>query len=155
MSEYSDQLILHSDSDGFVSFNCPYCSLRFKLSAVEAQEDTILFFWCPSCGLRHHTVRFLSDEAKQAAQILAENLARQLINNMMKDIGKSFGKSKYVKVEGGKPLRMENEKVILEDHNLELVETKCCGKHMRVRLMEKIIGVYCAYCGQVNSWNTK
>lgn len=150
MAEYSDSLVLHSDNDGFVSFNCPYCSQRFKLTVSEVQDDTVSSLYCPTCGLSSKSINFMSDEAREAAQIIAENLARTMMNDLMEDFGKGFKKSKYVKFTPGKPLKMEPEKMVVEDNNFDIVELLCCRKSVRVRLLEKIIGVYCPYCGLVN-----
>ena len=146
---------MHSGSDGFVSFDCPYCCQRFKLTTDEVQDDAVINLYCPICGLSNEKVKFISREAMAAAQVMAENLARQAINSAVKDFGRGFGNSKHVKFEPGKPLKMEPEKVLFEDSNLEAVEIKCCRKNVRIRLIEKIVGAYCPYCGLVNSWTTR
>jgi hypothetical protein len=123
------------------------------LAVGEVQNETVIDLYCPVCGLSHERAKFISHDALAAAERVAVNLARQAINDMMKEFERSLRGSKHIKFKRGRPLQAEPEKVLIEDSNFELVRTRCCHKHAKVRLLDKILGVYCPYCGLVNSWN--
>lgn len=45
---------VQGDSEGYVTFECPYCGSEFKLQAGEVQsdEEPVLELFCPYCGLQ-------------------------------------------------------------------------------------------------------
>ena len=46
-------ITIQGDSEGYVTFECPYCDSEFKLQAGEYQNDDEPFeeLFCPYCGL--------------------------------------------------------------------------------------------------------
>ncbi len=42
---------IHSDEDGFVSLQCPFCKEKFKLTTQDIENEHILSIFCPHCGL--------------------------------------------------------------------------------------------------------
>jgi len=147
MSKYTAQLSIPPDDDGFVSFNCPQCKERFKLAVDEVQDDSVSDLHCPICGLSNEKGYFISDEAREAATEMAKNLARQMINDAMKDFGKGFKNIKNVSYKPGPPIKMEPERTLIEDIDLEAVELPCCHKSVKIRQLDQGAGLYCPYCG--------
>lgn len=53
MSTENFTITIQGDSEGYVTFECPYCDSEFKLQAGEYQNDDEPFeeLFCPYCGL--------------------------------------------------------------------------------------------------------
>ena len=148
MAEWSTQLQIPLDSDGFGSFNCPHCGIRFMLSSGELNEFTPDEFYCPVCGLSHVRVKFISDDALEAARIQAINLARDAVYKSIKDTFGRSSRSGSFRFKVGPPPKHESEKVLIESDDLELVMLQCCGRHVKINDIDEVVGVYCPYCGE-------
>jgi sarcosine oxidase delta subunit len=147
MSERSTQISIPTDSDGFLSFECPFCEERFKLAANEVQEDDVFVLHCPICGLNDDAQSFLSSGVIEAAQTAAMNLAYDAINEAMKGWERRSRSSDLIRFKAGSPLKHEPEKVLIEDEAFELHEFACCDRSAKVQPIDEVAGVYCPYCG--------
>ena len=54
-------ITIQGDSEGYVTFECPYCDSEFKLQAEEYQNDDNQFedLIFPYCGLEKESYEFL------------------------------------------------------------------------------------------------
>lgn len=61
MAEINFEIKVEGDSDGYVSFECPYCGSDFKLKADEFQTDNPVYseMYCPYCGLMVNQMIFI------------------------------------------------------------------------------------------------
>lgn len=73
MSTENFTISIQGDSEGYVTFECPYCNSEFKLQAGEYQNDDEPFeeLFCPYCGLAKEKNEFLSAEVIEQAQAIA------------------------------------------------------------------------------------
>lgn len=55
---------LFGDSEGFVTFECPFCGSEFKLQAGEYQNENepLEDLFCPYCGLTREKNAFYSKD---------------------------------------------------------------------------------------------
>lgn len=147
MSERITTFSIPADASGYVSFNCPYCGQRFKLDAAEVQAEDVIDLWCPACGLPGNPSSFIFEDARKAAQIIAENMVREMINDFGKQIERQFRGSQFIKVQRGRELRSEPDKIIIEQDDLQVLRLTCCDRTVKTRALEAAIGYYCPYCG--------
>lgn len=147
MADVSFQITIPSDNDGFITLQCPFCDDRFKLTVEEFQREDIIEIFCPYCGLRHQHSEFLRDEVIEQAQIIAGNYAKSLLNQWMKDLERSTARNKFVKIKAGKLPKIEAEKILFEQEELEITTLVCCQVTVKTRPLNKVIGVYCPCCG--------
>jgi hypothetical protein len=147
MADVSFQITVPSDNDGCITLQCPFCDDRFKLTVEDFQREDILEIFCPYCGLRHQPSQFLRDEVIEQAQIIASNYAKSLLNQWVKDIEKSTKRNKLVKFKAGKRPKLEAEKILFEQEELEITTLVCCQVTVKTRPLNKVIGVYCPCCG--------
>ena len=70
MSTENFTITIQGDSEGYVTFECPYCDSEFKLQAGEYQNDDEPFeeLFCPYCGLAKEKNEFLSSDVIEQAQ---------------------------------------------------------------------------------------
>ncbi|MEM7716241.1 MAG: TFIIB-type zinc ribbon-containing protein [Cyanobacteria bacterium P01_A01_bin.68] len=147
MSEEVFKISIPSDNDGFITFQCPFCRDRFKLTVTDFEREDIIEIFCPYCGLRHENSNFLTDEVIEQANIIAENYAKSIINKWTKDLERSFRNNKHIKFKANKPLKMDAEKILFEKEELETYNLKCCQVTVKTRPIHQVIGVYCPCCG--------
>ncbi len=150
MSDTTLSFTIQGDSEGYVTFTCPYCHSDFKLQAGEFQNDEEPFneLFCPYCGLSKEVTNFYSEDVKEKARELATNY-------MIEELNKSFGKLKrsvnrrnsIIKIDY-KPLKKVNVRELKENDSQE-VEFKCdiCNHHTKVLYCVGKSKIFCPYCG--------
>ncbi|MEG4911629.1 hypothetical protein [Microcoleus sp. B7-D4] len=147
MADVAFQIKVPSDNDGFITLQCPFCDDRFKLTVEDFQREDIIEIFCPYCGLRDQHNQFLRDEVIEQAQIIASNYAKSLLNQWVKDLEKSTKRNKFVNFKAGKLPKLEAEKILFEQEELEITTLVCCQVTVKTRPLNKVIGVYCPCCG--------
>jgi hypothetical protein len=65
----------------------------------------------------------------------------------VKDLEKSTKRNKLVKFKAGKLPKLEAEKILFEQEELEITTLVCCQVTVKTRPLNKVIGVYCPCCG--------
>lgn len=90
-------ITIQGDSEGYVTFECPYCDSEFKLQAEEYQNDDNQFeeLFCPYCGLAKERNEFLSSEVIEQAEAIAYNY---MIEELNKNLKKCKGRLIVLKV---------------------------------------------------------
>lgn len=147
MSEKVFELSIPADDEGYIAFECPYCGIRFKLKAEEFKVSSIIDLYCPACGLVNQINSFYTRAVIEKAEEIAMNHAIDMINKMFKDLERSTRSNKFIKFKSNS-IKKEYGKELYENvDELEITELNCCSKTVKVRLLDKYIGVYCPYCG--------
>lgn len=141
---------IQGDSEGYVTFECPFCGSEFKLQAGEYQndEDPIEELFCPYCGLTKEKNEFLSSDVIEKAQAIAYNYMVEEFNKTFKKMQKSVNRSKGLIKMDFKPLKKVATK---ELKNMDTTETEflcdCCERSVKVLYCAGAAKVFCPYCG--------
>ncbi len=141
---------IQGDSEGYVTFECPFCGSEFKLQAGEYQSDDEPFedLFCPYCGLTKEKNAFLSSEVIEKAQALAYNYAMEELNKAFGKMTKSINRSKGLIKMTYKPLKKVATKELKDKDTAETeFECSCCNRHMKVLYCAGASKVFCPYCG--------
>ena len=87
---------IQGDSEGYVTFECPFCGSEFKLQAGEYQDEDIPIedLFCPYCGLTKAKQDFLSEEVLEEVQAIAQNYLVEQLNASFKKMSKTLNRSK-------------------------------------------------------------
>ena len=98
---------IQGDSEGYVTFECPFCGSEFKLQADEFQSDDepLEELFCPYCGLTREKNDFLSSDVIEKAQALAYNYAIEELNKTFGNMAKSINRSNGLIKMTYKPLK--------------------------------------------------
>lgn len=148
MSDMTIPISIPTDNDGYVTFQCPFCNNKFKLHADECQEDEVLEFFCPYCGLTDEPSAFLSDDVRQLAMDMAENMMIDMLNDFTKDMERTFRGNKIVKFKSNKIDKVPEKKLFEANSEEIITEMGCCKRHVKVPYTAKESGVLvCPYCG--------
>lgn len=141
---------IQGDSEGYVTFECPFCGSEFKLQAGEYQNDEEPFeeLFCPYCGLTKEKNEFLSADVIEKAQAIAYNYMVEELNKAFKKMQKSVNRSKGLIKMDFKPLK----KVVTKElKDKDTTETEflcaCCERSVKVLYCAGAAKVFCPYCG--------
>ena len=141
---------IQGDSEGYVTFECPFCGSEFKLQAGEYQSDDEPFedLFCPYCGLTKEKNAFLSSDVIEKARALAYNYAMEELNKAFGKMAKSINRSKGMIKMTYKPLKKVATKELKDKDTAETeFECSCCNRRMKVLYCAGASKVFCPYCG--------
>ena len=138
-----------SDSDAFVSLQCPFCKEKFKLRTQDLQSDDLNNIFCPYCGLTDEVDQFITDEVKEQMRIIAQNHIKSILNNSFKKLKRKSNNNTKLSLRLKKSFKMEDEKILCEIDDLEIVQLKSCNSAVKVDSLAKQSSIYCPFCGFV------
>lgn len=130
-----------TDSDGYLSQECPSCEQRFKVCFDEGSEEPVSF--CPYCGHRGHDCWYTQDqlgyiEAVTTDVILGPELKK--FDQKLKGLSGGFLKIK---------MKSEHPQVVAPpeetDDALVLLRFPCCNETIKVTRHDKH---FCIICGK-------
>lgn len=149
MSDVQFQIKIQGDSEGYVTFECPFCGSEFKLKANEFQSEDNSFteLYCPYCGLVNEINTFYSKEVIEQATILVENYMADKINEMFGKFERSVRNNKFIKVEYKKLKKVNTKELKDKDTVEEVMECPICKNHEKVLYCSGVSKVFCSYCG--------
>ncbi len=141
---------IQGDSEGYVTFECPFCGSEFKLQAGEYQDDENPFeeLFCPYCGLTKGKNSFLSSAVNEKAQALAYNYVVEELNKAFGEMKRSVNRSKSIIRMEYKPLKKVEVKELKEKDTAETeFFCSCCGRKVKVLFCAGASKIFCPYCG--------
>lgn len=99
MANISISFTIQGDSDGYVTFECPFCGSEFNLKADEYQDKEHPFenLFCPYCGLTREKSAFLSYDVREQAQALAQNYMIEELNKPLNNMQESLNRGGLIK----------------------------------------------------------
>lgn len=150
MSTKNFTISIQGDSEGYVTFECPYCDSEFKLQAGEYQNDNEPFkeLFCPYCGLVKEKNEFLSSDVIEQAQAIAYNHMVEELNKSFKKMQRSVNCSKGLIKMDFKPLKKVATKELKDKDTTETeFICSCCGRRVKVFYCAGAAKIFCPYCG--------
>lgn len=141
---------VQGDSEGYVTFECPYCGSEFKLQAGEVQsdEEPVLELFCPYCGLTKEKSAFWSKDVRDKARALAENYMIEELNKAFGKMARSINRQKSIIKMTYKPLK---KVYVKELKNADTAETEfqctCCNRRVKALYCAGASKIFCPYCG--------
>lgn len=151
MSETSFTFTIQGDSEGYVTFECPFCGSEFKLQAGEYQDDNYPFedLFCPYCGLTRERQAFLSKEVIEKIQAIAENYMIEQLNKSFKKMSRSVNNSEHGIIKMTyKPLKKVAVKELKDKDTVEAeFKCNCCEHRVKVLYCAGASKIFCPYCG--------
>lgn len=144
----SIEVSIPTDDYGYVLLKCSYCGTFFKATPDDIKDEGLLKLFCPSCGM--NSENYITDEVLELAQAMIQNKVANIINDRLKKMEKQLkhGSLTFKAVKGRKN---ESENLITSGiETLELRSFPCCNRTAKIKLLLKITGCYCPFCGVKN-----
>ena len=136
MSDVSFEIKIEGDSEGYVTFECPFCGSEFKLKADEFQS-----------GLVNEISEFYSKEVMEQAKVIAQNYMAEEINKMFGNMKRSMDSSNFIKVEYKELKKINSKELRDKDTVEEKIKCPICNNHEKVLYCAGVSKVFCSYCG--------
>lgn len=149
MDNVTFQIRLEGDSEGYVTFECPFCESEFKLQAGEfkSEDNIFLELYCPYCGLIDDVKSFYSKEVAEQVKVLAQNYITEELNKVFGNLARDLNRNKFIKMQW-KPLKKVNTKELKDRDTVEeIFECQSCGNHEKVLYCSGVSKIFCSYCG--------
>ena len=149
MSKVDFSITIQGDTEGYITFECPFCGSEFKLQAEEYQNEDMPIeeLFCPYCGLAKDKNNFFSDEVHEQIQAVMENYIIEQLNKSFGKLNRSTKKSKFIQVKY-KPLKKVTVKELKDKDTVETIfNCSSCGQHVKVLYCAGVSKIFCPYCG--------
>lgn len=138
-----------TDDEGYVLLKCEYCGTFFKASPSDIKDDGVLRIFCPSCGLTSES--YVTEDVIELAMRMTKNKVNDMIYDMFKDLERHNKRNSMIKFKAGKRPKHETEDPIRSGiEALEITTFPCCGRTAKIKLLLKMTGAYCPFCGVKN-----
>lgn len=144
MDNFTIEISIPTDDDGFVLLKCPKCGEYFKLPPSDIQSDEVLDIYCPQCGLVSEN--YLTEDVIELAQAKALNYLMEDFYGEMKKLERKTRNS-LVKIKANKPTKEEEIPIKSTIDSMEIVDFECCKRQGKIRHLLNYCGCYCPYCG--------
>lgn len=135
---------LPTDSDGFLSQECPVCKRRFKVKFGEGSEKPVAY--CPHCGHGGERCWWTTQQAQYFAGTAGREVVGPMLDDMARKINRTSRPGSSVKlsvtVKHSPRPRIPRE----PEEPWSIVEFACCGE--RVKLESACQDVHCIICGE-------
>jgi hypothetical protein len=126
-----------TDSDGFLSQECPSCEQRFKVCFGEGSEEPISF--CPYCGHKGDDCWYTQGQLDYIESIILGPEVRRLEHEMKRASGG------LLKIDIKTDLPKVGAPPIETDDGLEVLRFLCCNEMVKVTRHERH---FCTICGK-------
>lgn len=147
MSNVTLEISIPLDEDGFIEMECDFCKNRFMLHKNVYESEDNLNFFCPVCGLPNRTNTFFCPEVLEKAQQEAMNYMLDEIDRTLGKTIKGINKSGFIKMTMKKPRKEPERELYAPSDDYETVHRSCCDVDVKVKNIDKEIGIYCPICG--------
>lgn len=146
MSEISFEIPIPLDEDGFIEMECDYCKSRFMLHENVFKNEDYLHFFCPICGLPNNIQSFYCPEVLDKAEQMIGNYMTDYMNQLFSDFNKS-NNNDFFSMSIEIPQKEHEKELYTPPEEYDVVNTDCCSVDVKVRNIDKEIGIYCPICG--------
>ena len=146
MDDFTLEISIPTDDDGFVLLRCQKCGEYFKLPPSDIESDEVIDIHCPLCGLISDT--YITEDVIELAQAKAINEFFDTFYKEMKSLERK-SKNSLIQIKANKP-KLEDEIPIRSTiDSMEIVDFECCKRQGKIRHLLNYCGCYCPYCGGV------
>ena len=144
-NEFSIAISIPTDDFGYSLLKCSLCGTFFKITPADFQDDRVLSIYCPSCGLTSDN--YVTEDVLELTLTMMKNKATDAIYKEMKKMERKFKKGPISFKAGKKPKHEPENPICSGIEALEIATFPCCNRTAKVKLMLKITGCYCPFCG--------
>lgn len=137
-----------TDDDGYVLLKCSFCGTLFKSTPTDVEDDGVLELYCPSCGLSSDS--YLTDDVIELVITLFENRTTDIVYDELKKMERQLSKGLISFKTGNKPKPETKNPIRSGVEALKITNFPCCKRTVKIKLMLRMTGCYCPFCGVKN-----
>lgn len=135
------EIQLPTDSDGYLSQECPSCDQRFKVRFGEGSEEPISF--CPYCGHHGHDCWYTQDQVQYIQTVATDVALSPELKKLEREMKKSSGG--FLKIDMKTDLSEVGSPPMETDVTLDILRFPCCNETIKVTRHDRH---FCIICGK-------
>ena len=112
-----------TDSDGYLSQECPSCEHRFKVRFGEGSEEPISF--CPYCGYKGHDCWYTQDQVEYIQAVTTDVVLGPELKKLEREMKRASGG--LLKIDMKTDLPKPGSPPMETDEQLETFHFSCCN----------------------------
>ncbi len=130
-----------TDSDGYLSQECPSCEQRFKVRFGEGSEDPISF--CPYCGHKGHDCWYTQDQVEYIQAVTTDVVLGPELKKLEREMKRTSGG--FLKIDMKTDLPQAGAPPMEIDDALDVLRFPCCNETIKVTRHDRH---FCIICGK-------
>ncbi|MCG7851554.1 MAG: toll/interleukin-1 receptor domain-containing protein [Methanosarcinaceae archaeon] len=130
-----------TDSDGYLSQECPSCAQRFKVHFGEGSEEPISF--CPYCGKKGHDCWYTQDQVEYIQAVATGVVLSPELKKLEREMKKASGG--FIKIDMKTDLPQVGAPPMETDDALDVLRFPCCNETIKVTRHDRH---FCIICGK-------
>jgi hypothetical protein len=135
------QVSFPTDTDGFLSQECPSCEQRFKVRFGEGSEEPISF--CPYCGHKGRDCWYTKEQVAYIKAVAANRVLGPELKKLESEMKRASGG--LLKIDIKTDLPRAGSPPMETDEPLEILRFPCCNETVKLTRHERH---YCIICGK-------
>ncbi|MBT8490272.1 MAG: toll/interleukin-1 receptor domain-containing protein [Deltaproteobacteria bacterium] len=130
-----------TDTDGFLSQECPSCEQRFKVHFGEGSEEPISF--CPYCGHNGRDCWYTKEQVAYIEAVAANRVLGPELKKLEREMKRASGG--LLKIDMKTELPKPGSPPMETDEQLEILRFTCCNETVKLTRHDRH---YCIICGK-------
>lgn len=129
-----------SDSDGFISCECPSCGERFKVAPGEGSNQPVSC--CPHCGHRGSSCWLTPEQVNYAQSVVLSEFVTPELQKLQRSL--SSGSTGFLKLSSQHNIQTPPPPPLEVDEPYDLVRFPCCNETVK---LHRASNNFCVICG--------
>ena len=129
-----------TDSDGFLSQECPSCAKRFKVCFGQGSKEPISY--CPYCRHNEQDCWFTQNQIEHVQAIAASTVVAPELDKLAREFERMSGG--FAKLDMSSNITEASISPMETDDDLRALRLPCCGEIVKVEQKQEY---YCIICG--------
>jgi hypothetical protein len=142
--EHRIEVSFPSDSDGFISQQCPSCTRRFKVRVDDESDHSMNF--CPYCGGESEDGWLTEEQEAYAMGLVTEQVVDPMLEDFTRELEGLNRPSGFLSVTGSFERTVPPPKPVEPEGDMELFTFPCCNKPVKLDAPGQV--VHCVNCGK-------
>lgn len=138
------EVSFRTDSDGFLSRQCPKCVRRFKSISGEGSDQPISC--CPYCGHRDRGNWLTDEQTKYAMAVAADAVITPELNKMARKFNRQLGGGGLLKISMDVKRGSKPRAPVESNNSMLIVRFACCNE--RIKHDGRATALHCVICGK-------
>ena len=141
MSTFS--VSIDTDSDGFLSQECPACKKRFKVKFGDGSDRPISF--CPYCGHQGSGCWWTQEQADYFASVAHQKVIAPMLEESTKQLNRMSRPGDFIQIKASVDHTPAQPMPIEPDLPMQVAKFDCCGEQIKFDGQQTTLS--CIICG--------
>jgi len=130
-----------TDTDGFLSQECPTCGQRFRVRLGEGSPEPISF--CPYCGHKGRDCWYTKEQVAHVQAVAADQILAPELRKLGQEMRRASGG--FLRIDMKATLPEAGKPPMQADESLDIVRFPCCDETVKLTRGDKH---FCIICGK-------